>query len=60
MSQLPGHPLARLGNHVEAVAAAFMRRMGIITATLHINGRNPCWGTPDVPACSTRSRKCSP
>jgi len=40
-----------LGNHVEPVAAAFMRKMGITDAEVYINGRNPCWGTPDGTGC---------
>lgn len=42
---------AALGNHLEPVAAAFMRRLGIAEAVLYINGRNPCWGTPDGTGC---------
>ena len=41
----------RLGNHAEAVAAAFMRKMGIANATVHINARNPCWGNANALGC---------
>src|SRR5881394_3603747 len=44
VAERAGPDWERLGNHVEAVAAAFLRRTGIADATLHINGRNPCWG----------------
>ncbi len=40
-----------LGNHVEPVAAAFMRKMGSTEGVVYINGRNPCWGTAKAPGC---------
>ncbi len=43
-----------LGNHTEAVAAAFMRKNGITDVLLYINARNPCWGTPDGTGCYYR------
>jgi SCP1.201-like deaminase len=46
-----GKPWTELGNHVEPVAAAFMRKMGIKEGVVYINGRNPCWGTPDGTGC---------
>lgn len=46
-----GDPWMMLGNHVEPVAAAFMRRIGITDAVLYINARNPCWGVPDGTGC---------
>jgi hypothetical protein len=41
----------RLGFHMEPVAAAFMRRMGIADAVVVINGSNPCYGTAQRPGC---------
>jgi hypothetical protein len=49
-----GEPWTTLGNHVEPVAAAFMRSHGIKDGLLYINGRNPCWGTPDGTGCYYR------
>jgi hypothetical protein len=38
-----GGPWKDLGNHVEAQAAAFMRKSGITEASLYINSGNPCY-----------------
>ncbi len=46
-----GEGWAHLGNHIEPVGAAFMRKMRITGADIYINGRNPCWGTPDGTGC---------
>jgi hypothetical protein len=46
-----GRPWVQLGNHTEAVAAAFMRKQGIIQAIVYINGSNPCWGSSTAPGC---------
>jgi hypothetical protein len=49
-----GAPWRTLGNHNEPVAAAFMRKTGIKEAVVYINGRNPCWGSPDGVGCYYR------
>ncbi len=54
MAAQAGDSWVALGNHVEAIAAAFMRKAGIDDVTLVINGRNPCWGTPDGTGCFYR------
>jgi hypothetical protein len=54
VSAQAGGAWATLGNHVEPVAAAFMRTKGIKEASLYINGRNPCWGVPDGTGCYYR------
>jgi hypothetical protein len=51
MAAQAGPTWRALGNHVEPVGAAFMRKMGMTDGTLYINGRNPCWGTPDGTGC---------
>lgn len=46
-----------LGNHVEAVSAAFMRKRESTDGRVYINGANPCWGNARNPGCYYRMKE---